>query len=107
MMCDIMEMEGINSMKDNSDDVRPDIGPQMISRKEPKRQKKPSVREYQNSPIQQRLPRKAQLTRTQLLMVQIKASIVAEKNKPKKGIKFFGTLFVGKANASTELSSRL
>uniref|UniRef100_A0A158R591 TPX2_importin domain-containing protein n=1 Tax=Syphacia muris TaxID=451379 RepID=A0A158R591_9BILA len=53
----------------------------------PKRPKKPSVREYQNSPVQQRPPKKTQPTRTQLLMEQIKASIAAEKNKPKKEIK--------------------
>lgn len=47
----------------------------------------PSVREYQNSPVQQRPPKKTQPTRTQLLMEQIKASIAAEKNKPKKEIK--------------------
>lgn len=55
--------------------------------KRPRKPKQPSIREIQNAPLPQRPLKPKPPTKSQLMMEQLKASIAAEKNKPKKEIK--------------------
>lgn len=48
---------------------------------------KPSIRELQNAPIPSRSPKLKPPSKSQMMMEQLKASIEADKHKPKKDIK--------------------